>query len=156
LVELEESAFTLEDVEIQTRYTNHPALTLAYRITAGGRTVVFAPDHEPFAASLYGNPAATETRLDGMVSVAEALRHAGDLAHRDFLAGADVLVHDAQYTSGEYASKRGWGHSPVEYVVDLAMSANVRQLFLFHHDPEHDDDFLERLLGACRARAAAA
>jgi CheY-like chemotaxis protein len=82
--------------------------------------------------------------------------HEGDRRHHDFVAGADLLIHDAQYTSGEYALKRTWGHSPVEYAVDLAIAAGVRRLALFHHDPEHDDDFLDRLLESCRERVARA
>ena len=54
--------------------------------------------------------------------------------------GADLLIHDAQYTAGEFADKAHWGHCTVDYAVQVAVEAGARRLALFHHDPEHDDD----------------
>ena len=71
-----------------------------------------------------------------------------------FLEGADVLIHDAQYLDREYPAKRGWGHSTVNYVTDLACLAGVRQLVLFHHDPTHDDRFVATAARAAARRAA--
>jgi Beta-lactamase superfamily domain len=58
-----------------------------------------------------------------------------DLRHAEFIDGADLLIHDAQYTAEEYPEKVGWGHSPVEYVVKLARYARVKRVALTHHDP---------------------
>jgi ribonuclease BN (tRNA processing enzyme) len=67
--------------------------------------------------------------------------------------GADLLIHDAQYTPEEFAEKRHWGHCTVEYAVEVAKLASVKTLCLFHHDPAHGDDFVDRMLErAIRAR----
>jgi len=61
------------------------------------------------------------------------------------MAGAGLVIHDAQYTPEEYLSKKNWGHSTYEYAVGLAAAAGVRQLALTHHDPTHDDAFVEAI-----------
>ena len=66
------------------------------------------------------------------------------------MQGADLLIHDAQYTAQEYPEKMGWGHSPVEYVVKLADQALVKRVALTHHDPRRDDDSIERLMASVR------
>ena len=58
------------------------------------------------------------------------------------MADADLVIHDAQYTPEEYASKKTWGHSPYDYVVEIAAAAGVRRLALTHHDPSHNDQFV--------------
>jgi ribonuclease BN (tRNA processing enzyme) len=58
--------------------------------------------------------------------------------------GVDLLVHDAQYTDAEYATKVGWGHSTMNQALAFAKIAGVRHLALFHHDPERSDEMLER------------
>ena len=60
--------------------------------------------------------------------------------------GADVLIHDAQYTPDEFAEKRHWGHCTVEYAVEVASASNVKTLCLFHHDPSHGDDAVDRMV----------
>jgi hypothetical protein len=64
--------------------------------------------------------------------------------------GADLLIHDAQYTPGELKAKRGWGHSSWEQAIEVALEAKVGQLALFHHDPEHDDAFLLGVESDCQ------
>jgi CheY-like chemotaxis protein len=71
----------------------------------------------------------------------------------EFLAGADLVIHDAQYTLEEYPSKLTWGHSPAELAVDFALAAGVKRLALFHHDPLRDDAALDQLVESCRRRA---
>jgi ribonuclease BN (tRNA processing enzyme) len=66
--------------------------------------------------------------------------------------GADLLVHDAQYTAEELQKHRGWGHSSFDQAMQLAEMAGVKSLALTHHDPEHDDDFLNRIEKLCRER----
>ena len=75
----------------------------------------------------------------------ESILEAGDRRHAEYMQGADVVIHEAQYTPQEYPSKRHWGHSTYEYVVELAAVAGVRRLFLTHHDPSHDDKFIAGL-----------
>ena len=73
----------------------------------------------------------------------------------DFIRGADVLIMDAQYDAAEYAAHVGWGHGCVDDVVALALTAGVKKLFLFHHDPTHDDQKISHMVAEARAWVAA-
>ncbi len=140
--DLVEGCFEVEDVQVTTQYLHHPALTLGYRLETDGVVIVYAADHEPHSRSLAAG--------------AQRPFHGEDERHARFLAGADLLIHDAQYTASEYPSKTGWGHSTVEYVVDLAVSAGVGHLALFHHDPLRDDEAVDQLVASARKRAGRA
>jgi diguanylate cyclase (GGDEF)-like protein len=136
--ELGEGFFRVGDVLVETQYLNHTAPTIAYRLASAGATIAYVTDHEPFWSA------------PGRRSP-----HPGDERHIAFLRGADLVVHDAQYTGEEYRSKVGWGHSSVEYAVDVAIAADVPRMALFHHDPAHDDATIARMETEARARAAA-
>jgi phosphoribosyl 1,2-cyclic phosphodiesterase/CheY-like chemotaxis protein len=138
--DLVEGTFEIEDVRITAQYLNHPALTLGYRLDADGATMVYASDHEPHHAELGHGGDLTGNRHDR--------------GHVEFLADADLVIHDAQYVADEYGSKMGWGHSTVEYVVDAACQANAARLALFHHDPSRTDDEIDTIVEDARARAA--
>jgi phosphoribosyl 1,2-cyclic phosphodiesterase/CheY-like chemotaxis protein len=133
--DLVEGSFNIDDIKIITHYLNHPALTLGYRLEADGSTIVYCCDHEPYSRSLAG----------GQGNIAGQ-----DLRHAEFFRGADLLIHDAQYTAAEYPSKIGWGHSSVEYAVKLGQHAQVKRLALTHHDPLRDDDSVDRVLAKIR------
>lgn len=137
--DLVEGHLTVGGVEIDARYLNHPALTLGYRLRADGVTFVYSCDHEPYAAGLGRGHGAIEAQ---------------DRAHVAFLADADLVVHDAQYTAQEYAAKVGWGHSSIEYALHVARAAGVRRLAITHHDPTRDDDALEAIVARIRPVAA--
>jgi len=68
----------------------------------------------------------------------------------NFAAGADLLIHDGQYTPDEYKKFRGWGHSTWEQAVEVATQAKVKKLIVTHHDPDHNDDFLDSIEKECR------
>lgn len=137
--EVVEGGFAIDDVRVATQYLNHPALTVGYRLEADGASVVYASDHEPHSADAgHGYAPAPE---------------GGDATHVEFLRDADLLIHDAQYTAAEYPSKLGWGHSTIEYVVDMAVAANVQQVALYHHDPARNDEAVDQLIAAARQRA---
>jgi phosphoribosyl 1,2-cyclic phosphodiesterase len=140
--EVVEGAFTIGDVRIETRYLNHPALTIGYRIEVDGATMVYASDHEPHS------PDAGQGHADRS--------EGGDIAHIEFIRGADLVIHDAQYTAAEYPAKIGWGHSTIEYVIDAAVAADVGHVALFHHDPARTDDAVDDLLLRARERAEGA
>ena len=70
--------------------------------------------------------------------------------------GVDLLIHDAQYTPDEFAEKAHWGHCTVDYAVLVAKEAGARRLALFHHDPGHDDDFVDQLLDSAQCLGALA
>src|SRR5436309_3448338 len=81
--------------------------------------------------------------------------HHEEMRHIAFLSQADLVIHDAQYTAAEFPQKVGWGHSTVEYAVDVALAAQVKRLALFHHDPLRDDAAVDRLIDICRQRVEA-
>ena len=133
---LSEGTFRIGDITVRTRYLNHPALTLAYRIEADGVAIVHACDHEPHNRTL----ALGEGPIEGQ-----------DLCHAEFLRGADLVIHDAQYTAAEYQPKIGWGHSTHEYATRLGAAMGVKRLALSHHDPMRSDDQLDALIAKARA-----
>ncbi len=147
--DLVEGRFDVGGAQVTARYLNHPGLTLGYRVQAGGAVVVYATDHEPHA-----KPQPQESS-ESYMDLHLMPVHREDQGHIAFLRGADLVIHDAQYTAAEYSQKVGWGHSSMEYAIDVALAAGVRQLALFHHDPTHDDDTLDRLVEVCRQRVAA-
>lgn len=137
--ELVEGTFQIADVAITTRYLNHPALTFGYRLEAGDATIVYASDHEPHSRVLAGGTG----EITGE-----------DLRHCQFLSGADLVIHDAQYTAAEYPRKIGWGHSTFEYALAVCRKAGVKQVCLTHHDPARDDAALDRLVTEAQAHAS--
>lgn len=147
--DLTEGRFTLGDVQVNSRYPNHPAVTLGYRLEIGGVSVVYSSDHEPHSRHQ------AEPVDPPQAGRQPALVHVEDERHAHFLQGADLVIHDSQYTAAEYGKKLGWGHSTVEYVVDVAIAAGVKQLALYHHDPLRSDAAVDELLAACRERARA-
>ena len=106
------------------RPINHPGGAYGYRIALNGRTVVHIPDNE------IDPPGPAEASFEALV---------------DFCAGADVLVHDAQYLWDDVPEKSGWGHSILRDACRLAREAEVGHLVLFHHDPERCDDALDAM-----------
>jgi phosphoribosyl 1,2-cyclic phosphodiesterase len=72
----------------------------------------------------------------------------------EFLRGADLLIVDAQYTDEEYQRHVGWGHGSVSSVVSLAAEADVKRLLLFHHDPNHDDEMVDKIVDKARMQIA--
>ncbi|MBI3128506.1 MAG: response regulator [Candidatus Tectomicrobia bacterium] len=142
---LGEGAFDIGGLRISTQYTNHPALTLAFRVEAGGASFTYIPDHEPSSLFSFDNGGPGPIPL-----------HLQDRRHVEFLKGSDLLAHDAQYTLQEYPSKVSWGHSPYEKTVEYAVAGGVKRLALFHHDPLRTDRDLDGLVGTAEKMAAKA
>ena len=120
--------WTLGSITVTAGLIKHPGPAVGYRIEEAGRTLSYLPDHEP----------ALGTRLE---TAGRSWISGLDLAR-----GADLLIHDAQYTDAEYKARVGWGHSSTSDVVTFATRAEVEHLVLFHHDPLHSDDELEEML----------
>ncbi len=135
---------------VTTKYLNHPILVLGYRFEHQGKVFCTAYDHESFRNVFDVKPG--DSGYD-----AEAVKE-GELAAREenekvarFFQGADLLVHDTQYTQKEYlARKLGWGHSSFEWAINAAHKAGVKHLVLFHHDPLRTDRELAALERAYR------
>lgn len=135
--DLTEGITRIGSARVAAQFLHHPALTLGYRVEADGVAVVYLVDHEPFSDELW--------RADAAPGHIDSILHEGDRRHARFMEGADLVIHDAQYTPEEYGPKKTWGHSTYEYAVRMAAAAGVRQLALTHHDPGHDDRFIADL-----------
>ena len=112
----------------------HPGPTLGYRLEIGGSSLAYLPDHEPALVGIDGRS------IDWISGSALA-------------QGADVLLHDAQYTEEEYGPKIGWGHSTIDAAVAFSRVVDARRLVLFHHDPDRSDRELESLEDRARSLA---
>ena len=144
--DLPEGQHDINGVSVRTQYLNHPAICLGYRIEADGVAVCYLTDHEPFSDTLW--------RADAPSGQIESILHAGDRRHADFMREADLIIHDAQYTPDEYPSKKNWGHSTYEYIIELAAASGVKSVALIHHDPLRDDLAVQQLEVAAQAMAA--
>ena len=120
--ELKDFNFNIGPVCVRAMRANHPGLCVGYRLFSADSRIAFFPDTEP--------------RTGGK-----------DQAMINFLRDVDLLILDSQYDSAEYRQHRGWGHGCVDDSVALALQAGVKQLCLFHHDPDHDD---KRIAGLVR------
>jgi phosphoribosyl 1,2-cyclic phosphodiesterase len=119
-------SFEIHGTHITARYLNHPQGCLGYRIDTTGGSIVYATDNEPG-------------------------EHTCDQNLRQLAHGADVLIYDAQYSPEQLASDRkGWGHSSWLEGVKIAREAKVRNLILFHHDPDSPDKVVDGFLSAAR------
>ena len=114
----------IEDIAIETAPLNHPGESVGYRVNWQGGSAVYVTDTEHYPDKLDEN----------------VLKLANN---------ADILIYDSTYTDEEYYSSKspkiGWGHSTWQEAVKIAEAANVKTLVIFHHDPSHDDEFLDRI-----------
>jgi phosphoribosyl 1,2-cyclic phosphodiesterase len=115
---------------VSVRDVPHTGDTNGYRVEVDGVSIAYVSDHQ--------QPA------DG-TSIAPSVL--------ELCAGADLVIHDAQYEPHEFAVKSDWGHCTVEYAVRVAAAAGARRLALFHHDPSHGDDTVDRMLAEARVLA---
>jgi phosphoribosyl 1,2-cyclic phosphodiesterase len=119
--ELAEGDFEVDDLQMRAISLHHPGMTLGYLVKGpGGKSVAYLTDNE---LALNGD----EHGRKRLVA---------------FAAGADVLIHDAHYLDDEYPRYVGWGHSCLSEVLKLAAEAKVKRLYLYHHDPYHDDEIV--------------
>ncbi len=143
---LKEGKFDLGDgISLITKYLNHPILCLGYRFEYKGKVFTTAFDTEPYQNIFCTDP--DDPSYD------EAMAAEGELVAReqnelleDFVRDSDLLVYDAQYSFTEYKdSKIGWGHSPIEHVVELAHKCNIKRMAMYHHDPMRTDVQLDEM-----------
>lgn len=117
---------------LHAELVNHRGTTLGIRVEDAGETLAYLPDHEPALACRIAE--SDPEWISGMRTA----------------AGCDLLLHDAQYTTAEYADRIGWGHSAWRDSVDFALRAGVSRLALFHHDPGRSDYQLDETLAEAR------
>jgi phosphoribosyl 1,2-cyclic phosphodiesterase len=122
-----ESEWTIDGARFAARAIIHPGPTVGYRVESMGTTLAYLTDHEP---ALGSDIASDSPEWISGFALAK---------------GADLLIHDCQYSREEYPTRRGWGHSTTDQVADFAERAGVGRLLLFHHDPMHGDEMLEAM-----------
>ncbi len=145
ITEMRDFAFDVGRVKVKATFTNHPGICMGYRLETSNGSIAYLPDNEPFQ------------RLRSLPShaVGDAVESAAYARTQDkrlieFVKDVDVLIIDAQYNDREYQKHVGWGHGCLDDVVALAIHANVKRLFLFHHDPGHDDAEVSRMVAWAR------
>jgi phosphoribosyl 1,2-cyclic phosphodiesterase len=137
---------TIEGVTVSYYEQTHPGTSFAFSFEKNGKKVVYATDNE----------------LDANLRDPEIVRRDPDALRRlpeefvRFVADADLLIADGQYTDEEYLERVGWGHARASTVVDLALQAGAAQCAIFHHDPMHSDDDVEAMIEQGRNRALGA
>lgn len=121
--DITEGEYEIEGLPLRTISLNHPGVTLGYRLTnLSGKSVAYITDNELVPEDIEPQDIFYRQRLVG------------------FLKGVDVLIHDASYFDDEYRSRVRWGHSPITEVLKLAEESEAKSLYLFHHEPDYDDD----------------
>jgi phosphoribosyl 1,2-cyclic phosphodiesterase/CheY-like chemotaxis protein len=135
LQELKQPHFNIGPIAVDSIYLNHPGICVGYRLNTSAGAIAYLPDNEPFQRYKYH---AEPKAQSGSTEILEFARRM-DQKLVDFIRGAEVLIIDAQYDATEYQMRVGWGHGCVDDVVALALNANVKRLYLFHHDPSHND-----------------
>lgn len=152
---LKEDTLDLGDgMVIRTKFLNHPVTTLGYRFEYDGASICTAFDHEPFRNMFPSDPDHPDYD-EAIAAEGESAAEQENARIREFYAGADVVVHDTQYTLEEYTSKyTGWGHTSYEYAIKSAHRARVKKLLFFHHDPLRTDDQLDEFVAGYRAKIA--
>jgi phosphoribosyl 1,2-cyclic phosphodiesterase len=116
-----------DDIKIKTAYLNHPQGCMGFRLETKDGVLVYATDNEPGDAEF-------------------------DKAVRKLADGADILIYDAQYLPEEYAARRrGWGHSHWREAVNVVMESGAKELILYHHDPEHTDSIVDKVVENARS-----
>jgi phosphoribosyl 1,2-cyclic phosphodiesterase len=113
-------------LEVRAELVCHPGPTVGFRIREGGLTLAYLPDHEPALGSI------------------DFPRNPEWTSGFELAAGADLLIHDAQYGDGEYAGRVGWGHSAIRDTCIFATAVGAARVVPFHYDPSHTDADLDR------------
>jgi phosphoribosyl 1,2-cyclic phosphodiesterase len=138
--ELQSFEFEIGAVRATATTVNHPGIAVGYRLETSTGSLAYLPDNEPFQENQLGYS-----------------RERVDLQNRkliEFIRGVDVLIIDSQYDCDEYSAHIGWGHGCVDEVVRLATLGEAKRLYLFHHDPSHDDARIDAMLAHARRLAA--
>jgi phosphoribosyl 1,2-cyclic phosphodiesterase len=117
--------------KVMVRPVPHKGPTVGYRVDGAAGSVTYISDHQA--------PLSLDTVADTVLELADR---------------ADVLIHDAQYTPAEFEKKKDWGHCTLEYALLVARQAKAKRLVMFHHDPAHNDDEMDRLTAELTSAAA--
>jgi len=146
---LSEMTFSVGKVQVCAAFVNHPGGCAGYRLNTSAGSIAFLPDHEPYEFFLHS---ARANHMSPEQAKTTAANERAELVQ--FLHGSDILILDAQYTDEEYERYIGWGHGSVSSAVSLALDAEVHRLLLFHHDPNHDDETVDKMVNDARSHVA--
>ncbi|HXK21545.1 MAG TPA: MBL fold metallo-hydrolase [Myxococcota bacterium] len=127
--------FRIGELELRAALVCHPGPTVGFRISEGDASLVYLSDHEPALGSI------------------DFPRDPEWTSGLELAAGADLLIHDAQYSDAEYADRIGWGHSSLHDALAFATAARAARVVPFHYDPVHSDAELDRRFEAARRRS---
>jgi phosphoribosyl 1,2-cyclic phosphodiesterase/CheY-like chemotaxis protein len=148
--ELRETDFQIGKVGVRSKFANHPGICAGYRLFTSSGSIAYFPDNEPYEL--------LKLHLASRDGISE--EEARDFAKAErakmveFLQGCDLAIMDTQYTDEEYTRHIGWGHSSLSSVVSLGLDSNVGKLLLFHHDPNHDDEMIDKMVEHARELVA--
>ena len=134
LHEVGNTEFQIGNLTIYSAYLIHPGPTVGYRISDGKSNFTYMPDHEPSLGQC------------GMIN------DPNWISGYDLAANADLLYHDGQYSTKEYSSRVGWGHSSLEDALQYAKRSGVKHLVIGHHDPSHSDDQLHEMFNELKEK----
>lgn len=135
-VELESNPICVGKVKIYWEYVHHPGAALGFKISINGKSIVYITDNE-FLQGYLGAP--------HNITLEDTILHSYH-SFISFISNADILIYEAQYPNDEYKHKIGWGHTSLSNACLLAKLGNVKRWIITHHDPMHDDQFLDKKL----------
>lgn len=133
---LPEKSLFFDDVKIEPFLTNHSSPTLSYKIINGNKCIVYMTDNE-----LKTNADSNEDLFNEKNDF-----YAQNSSFIEFCKGCDYLIHDSMYSSELYLKKKGWGHSSNSALVLLGILADIKNLVLFHYNPEDNDEKIDEML----------
>jgi ribonuclease BN (tRNA processing enzyme)/ActR/RegA family two-component response regulator len=126
--DLTEDFYEIDEIPVQTKLLTHPGYDLGYRIEYKGKKICYVTDNELYPKNSKYYSQDSRNKLI------------------DFVKDSDILIHECTYFDEEYKKRINWGHSSVSEVAELAYNANVKNLYIFHHDPSHIDSDIEKKL----------
>jgi phosphoribosyl 1,2-cyclic phosphodiesterase len=150
ICQVQDLNFKINEVPVKAQFLNHPGVCTGYRLFTPGGSISYLPDVELFQRlrERWETDTGLIARDERDVTPPE------DEPLVNFIRDSDVLILDSQYDAQEYEKHIGWGHSCLEDSVAFALHAKVKRLFLFHHDPDHTDEQISRMVARARQMAA--
>ena len=136
-------------MEITYYSAHHPGITYGYKIKTKNKTIIYIPDNECLFLdkSIKENTKGFSEEEITMFTKMNEEEYTGAVKT---ILNTDILIHDAQYTPEDYKKKKGWGHSCYIDVINMAIDANVKNLYLFSHDPNNDDEVIKNIQRECQ------
>jgi phosphoribosyl 1,2-cyclic phosphodiesterase len=143
------TSLTRGPIDISYYSVHHPGITYGYKIKVANKTIIYVSDNECQFLDKSIKQKMTEFSEEEQ-EMFEAMNREEYGYELQTIRGADILIHDAQYTPEDYETKRGWGHSCYVDVINYAIDAEVKELYLYHHDPYNDDDAIDKIYEHCQ------